>query len=191
MENFYNLNARIYFNKTVNNNLEEIYEPFLSQVPNDGRILDLGCGSGRDSKYFNEKGYQVIGVDGSIELVNLANKYTGLDILCSEYKDLNLKPSSFDGIWCCASLLHLSRNELPSILIKLKTWLKANGVLYASFKYGDKERKDGNRFFNDLNEEYYQTNILPLLEMTTVKIWKTVETRNDQEIIWFNFILKK
>ena len=71
---YYNKNAKTYFEQTINGNLDENYERFLSKIPSKSYILDFGCGSGRDSKYFLQKGYKVKAIDGSIEMCKLAEK---------------------------------------------------------------------------------------------------------------------
>ncbi len=74
---YYNQNAEEYFNKTVNVSMQELYDQFEAYLKPGDKILDLGCGSGRDSRYFLSKGYDVVSVDGSKAMCNLAETYIG------------------------------------------------------------------------------------------------------------------
>ena len=86
---YYNKNASEYFEQTLNGNFTENYEKFLSRIPQNAYILDLGCGSGRDSKYFIENGYKVKAIDGSIEMCKLASEYIGQEVECMKFDELN------------------------------------------------------------------------------------------------------
>ena len=107
---YYNRNAARYFNETVHADVSEIRDRFAQMLPPGGTILDLGCGSGRDSKAFIEQGFRVVAVDGSEKLCKLAQAYIQQPVVCSDF--LDYKPNeTFDGIWACASLLHLTEAE--------------------------------------------------------------------------------
>ncbi|MEG0957131.1 MAG: class I SAM-dependent methyltransferase [Anaerovoracaceae bacterium] len=115
-------------------------------------MLDFGCGSGRDSKAFKDAGYEVVAVDGSIELAKAASELIGQDVVCSYFQDFETD-KRFDGIWACASLLHLQKDELPAVISKLVSYLKPNGKLYMSFKYGSFEGHRNGRYYTDFTEE--------------------------------------
>lgn len=132
--------------------MSHLYRRFLPLIPEGGRILDLGCGSGRDSRYFLEKGFQVTAIDGSAELCRLASKYIGQEVLCMDFADLAFE-NCFDGVWACASLLHVPRDSIKDILARIHRALACGGVLYASFKAGKGERTRGERFFSDYGQE--------------------------------------
>src|SRR5215471_3039377 len=148
---YYDAHAAEFCENTVSLDMTELYAPFLRDIPAGGRILDAGCGSGRDSLAFLRKGYHVVSIDASAEMVNAATKLTGQEARILRFDALDFE-SEFDGIWACASLLHVARQELSPVLARLTRALKPNGVLYISFKYGDCERMEGGRFFDDLNE---------------------------------------
>jgi SAM-dependent methyltransferase len=154
---YYNENAKNYFDKTVNTDMQKQYNIFLKYVKENGRILDFGCGSGRDSKYFRTLGYKVDAIDGSLELCKLAREYTGIDVKCMDFKDFNEK-SIYDGVWACSTLLHIKRSELLDLLKRIRLSLKDDGCLYASFLNNDNKeeyKKDG-RYFNDLTNERFE-----------------------------------
>jgi len=148
---FYNENAQSFFDNTVNADLSEIYDKFLGNLPDGGSILDAGCGSGRDSKAFIDKGFEVTAFDASEEMARMASDYTGLSVYEMTFQDVDWQ-DKFDGIWACASLLHVPMNELGLVFDKLLQALKKDGVICCSFKYGDTERTKDGRFFSDLDE---------------------------------------
>ncbi|MCM8899802.1 methyltransferase domain-containing protein [Caldicoprobacter algeriensis] len=189
---YYNRNAITYFLNTKDANMQHLYALFLKYIPQGGKILDLGCGSGRDTKYFLEKGYDVLAVDGSIEMVKISSKYTGKETLHMTFEEINFI-EEFDGIWACASLLHVSRSEIDDILGKIYNALKKGGILYASFKYGNKENtaEDG-RLFN-----YYDCNSFvdlierhPYFRLLEMLITNDVRKGRENEK-WLNVIVQK
>ena len=150
---YYNKNSEEYFNSTLNVDMTNTYKEFLKLVPKDGKILDLGCGSGRDSMNFMKLGYEVTAVDGSKELAKKASALLGKEVIASTFEELELK-EKFHGIWACASLLHIKREDLKTVLNNLYNNLEDNGVFYMSFKYGEKEYVDDkNRYFNCFTDE--------------------------------------
>ena len=150
---YYNKNSEEYFNSTLNVDMTNTYKAFLKLVPKGGKILDLGCGSGRDSMNFMKLGYEVTAVDGSKELAKKASVLLGKEVIASTFEELELK-EKFHGIWACASLLHIKREDLKTVLNNLYNNLEDNGVFYMSFKYGEKEYVDDkNRYFNCFTDE--------------------------------------
>ncbi len=149
MENYYNENAQAFFDGTVNADMSENYKEFLERLPKNGYILDAGCGSGRDTKKFMDMGYKVQAIDASSEMCRLANSHTGLEIRQMRFQELEER-SIYDGIWASASLLHVRKEELLYVLRKLNEALKPQGILYASFKYGEFEGERNGRYFHDL-----------------------------------------
>ena len=150
---YYNKNSEEYFNSTLNVDMTNTYKAFLKLVPKGGKILDLGCGSGRDSMNFMKLGYEVTAVDGAKELAKKASVLLGKEVIVSTFEELKLK-EKFHGIWACASLLHIKREDLKIVLNNLYNNLEDNGVFYMSFKYGEKEYVDDkNRYFNCFTDE--------------------------------------
>ena len=127
---YYNQNAEEYFNNTVNVSMQELYDQFEAYLKFGDKILDLGCGSGRDSRYFLSRGYDVVPVDGSKELCLLAGNYIGMDVRNITYEELDYN-NEFDAVWACASLLHVESDKLFDVFSRIKTSLKDKGVIYA------------------------------------------------------------
>ncbi len=195
--NYYNSNAKAFIEGTMAADVSNLRERFLKYVPKEGYILDWGCGSARDSLAFMEQGYRVDAVDKSKELCELARLNLGLVVDNRDFLELEAV-EKYDGIWACASLLHASREELPEIFRIAKRALKTNGVIYASFKYGDFEGERNGRFFTDMTLEAFEK-ILPEInriddryKLELKENWVTCdvrESRGDEK--WLNLILKK
>ena len=186
---FYNNNCNQYYESTVAVDLSHIYSKFINELEAKSSILDLGCGSGRDSLYFKSKGYTITAIDGSKNLAQLASKLIGQDVIVSKFEDLELK-DKYNGIWACSSLLHLKHNELEKLLVKIEKALDTNGVLYMSFKYGTKEYiDDKGRYFNCYTEESISKLIEGSTDLKIKEIFKTVDVIPGREdITWLNVI---
>lgn len=152
---FYDEHADEYFERTVHANLSHLYERFLPLLPKGGRILDVGCGSGRDLKAFKSRGYRPLGIEPSPRLAHLAHEYSGVGCEVVKVQDMTFA-GEFDGVWACASLLHLSKGELSDALNRMRVALVPGGVLFASIQSGQGEQPaaDG-RFYAYYNREEF------------------------------------
>ncbi|MCI9038626.1 MAG: class I SAM-dependent methyltransferase [Clostridia bacterium] len=190
--NYYDSNAKSYFENTMQGNFQENYDRFLNKIPKGAFILDFGCGSGRDSKYFLENGYEVEAIDGSIEMCKLASEYIGQDVKCMKFEELN-EEDTYDGIWACSSILHVTKEALPKILEKMINALKQDGIIYTSFKKGKGyEIKEG-KYYNFLTKEELES-ILEKLEMNVelIEYFETIgSTQRSNGVIWTNYIIQK
>lgn len=130
---YYRTNAASYCDETIDFDLLDIYPRFLANLPEKGHILDLGCGSGRDSKAFLNAGYVVTAMDASNEVATYAEKIIGQPVLVSSFQEISFC-DQFDGIWACASLLHCPHSQILDVLDRVVLSLKPNGVAYMSFK---------------------------------------------------------
>ena len=177
---YYQDNAQIFFDGTVNVDMSSLYEAFTQHLAPGARVLDAGCGSGRDAKAFLKMGYQVEAFDASPAMVELARVHTGLPV-----------KEEFDGIWCCASLLHVPAVELPGVMRRLADALKPGGVWYVSFKYGEGEREVDGRRFTDMDEVRLQGTLKALAFINIESVWKTRDKRPGREEVWLNGVLQK
>ena len=188
---YYNQNADIFIEGTQNADMSEQYRFFLKYLPHRGKLLDLGCGSGRDSAYFSSLGFEVTAVDGSDELCKRVKANYGIEALCVNFEDISFD-AEFDAIWACASLLHVEKVNMPKVLSKVSAALKSGGILYASFKYGSDERVSNGRFFNDYTEYDIDTLLTPENQLTLLEYWITEDVRPDRSgEQWLNFIAKR
>ncbi|RNE89723.1 bifunctional 2-polyprenyl-6-hydroxyphenol methylase/3-demethylubiquinol 3-O-methyltransferase UbiG [Marichromatium sp. AB31] len=187
---YYNTHASAFFAATHDVDMEPLYARFLAHVPPGGRLLDAGCGSGRDTRAFLERGYTVTAFDASPTLATLATAHCGIDVEIRRFQEIEWS-ATFDGIWACASLLHVSLTELPAALYRLARSLKPAGVLYASFKYGTGEHEHNGRRFTDLDEDRLATLVSETEELETVEVWTTADRRPGRESeYWLNALLR-
>lgn len=188
---YYNQNSEVFYSGTVNADMSELYAHFEPLLPEGASILDLGCGSGRDSLHFIRAGYLVTAVDGSKELCTLAEKLIGQPVRCMLFEELDYEVA-FDGVWACSSLLHVPKSELPQVISKISNALKLSGVFYASFKYGENEREAGGRLFSDYTENNMAelTSLAPELELVEYIITNDVRSDRSNEK-WLNIIWRK
>lgn len=189
--NYYNLNAKEFVSGTLSVNFESIQKKFTDRLPNKAFILDFGCGSGRDTKYFLSQGYRVEAVDGSAKLCRLASEYTGIEVKNSLFQDLS-DVETYDGIWACSSILHLPEEELLEVMKKMAAALKENGIIYTSFKYGTFFGKRNGRFFTDMTEETFSDFLNAIDGLEIEEQWTTSDVRPGRgEEKWLNLILRK
>ena len=189
--NYYNTNAEQFYNNTVSVEFEQTQQRFLSKLNKAAYILDFGCGSGRDTRYFLDRGYLVEAVDGSEKLCELAARYTGIEVRHMLFQDLSAK-EKYDGIWACSSILHLSLSELTDVMQKMETALKGHGIIYTSFKYGDFSGERNGRFFTDMTEDLFAEFIRRVKHLETEEQWITCDVRPGRgQEKWLNLILRK
>ena len=188
---YYNRNAINFVHGNVDVDFREMQDEFLSRVKPAGIILDLGCGSGRDSKYFLNQGYEVVAVDGSEEICKIASEYTGLCVIHSTFQ--HYRPDKkFDGIWACASLLHLSFDEVVEVMNRLSLCLNKGGCFYVSFKYGEFSDMRHGRYFTDMTKETF-AQLLANVEGLKIELQKiTSDVRADRvDEKWLNVYMEK
>lgn len=187
---YYQLHAQRFFSETVDVDMSELYRPFVAHLKPGARILDAGCGSGRDAKAFSEMGYEVEAFDASAELVELARQHTGLPVKQMRFEDIT-EVERYDGIWCCASLLHVPLAELPGVMAQLAKALKPGGVWYLSFKYGSGEREKDGRRFTDMDEAGFAEVLSELSGIEVMECWQTHDQRPERDDSWINLVLSK
>ncbi len=188
---FYNRNADWFIENTVYADMHVTQDHFLRRIKPGGRILDFGCGSGRDTEYFIRNGYQVDAVDGSAEIVRKVSQQAGIPVKQMFFQELSAL-DQYDGIWACASILHLAKEDLKSVMRKMSVAIHREGVIYASFKYGVFEGWRNGRFFVDFTEESFQAFIQDVHELEIMECWVTADVRPDRDDEnWLNLLLGK
>jgi len=187
---YYDQNATLFFTNTVDVDMSILHDRFLSSVSAGGRVLDAGCGSGRDTKAFLQRGYRVTAFDGSAELVRLASEHTGIKVALRDFSHVS-EQLCYDGIWACASLLHLPQEELPSALQRLWSALKPGGAFYLSFKLGVGERVQDGRHFTDVNENQLHAWLSILPDFSNVEYWISADQRPGRTEQWLNAMVFK
>lgn len=185
---YYNQNAADYFEQTVDINMQEFWDRFIELLPEGGSILDLGCGSGRDSAYFISCGFDVTAMDASEEMCDLASIHIGQDVLKLSFDEMDFD-EVFDGIWACASLLHVPSDNIDKVFTKVIKSMKINGILFMSFKYGEFEGARDGRYYTDYRSK-------PLKELIArhglelIDIQKCEDSNRDN-VIWINAFARR
>ena len=188
---YYNKNADNFIETTQNVDMHPAQERFLALLSNGSTILDFGCGSGRDTRYFLDKGHLVDAVDGSAEICRRATEFTGISVKPMLFQELS-SVDRYDGIWACASVLHLSKSELRDVFSRMIRALKDKGVIYASFKYGTFEGERRGRYFTDFTEDTFGKFMKPFSEIIIEECWLTSDVRPDRaDEKWLNLLLRK
>lgn len=189
--NYYNTNAKSFNEGTLNVDFSNIQTKFQDKLQKDASILDFGCGSGRDTKYFLNQGYNVEAIDGSEELCKLASAHTGITVKHMLFQELE-EVDKYDAIWACSSILHLPYVELVDVMKKMVIALKDNGLIYTSFKYGTFEGMRNGRYFIDMTEESLEKLLQDVRGLTVEETWVTSDVRPGRgEEKWLNLFLRK
>ena len=188
---YYNTHAKDFVQGTVAVDFHITQDRFLAQLAAGASILDFGCGSGRDTKYFLEYGFAVEATDGSKELCKLASAYTGISVKQMLFDELEAV-EKYDGIWACASILHLAWADLVVVMQKMVRAVKDGGVIYTSFKYGQFTGERNGRFFTDLDEEGLARLLKEVGGLEVKELWITGDVRPCKgEEKWLNVLLTK
>ena len=185
--NYYDDNAQSFYDSTVDVDMAGLYSKFLPVVGDTGRILDLGCGSGRDAKHFIDLGYEVDAIDASKEMVRLASIKSGLEVRHMTFEQF-MPDFQYDGIWACASLLHVEPNDLKKLFVRISKWLNTSGVLYVSFKYGDGIRVKDGRTFTDMDDRLLK-GFLRGTDLVLNEFWLTQDQRPRRNEQWLNALV--
>ena len=188
---YYNTNSSSFIESTQSVQMTEAWNRFTSKLIPASRVLDFGCGSGRDTKFFLEKGFFVDATDGSSELCAAASKYTGITVKEVLFQDWKSEPK-YNGIWACSSILHLTKQELKAVISNIKEALLPAGIFYTSFKYGDFEGERNGRYFTDFTESSFEELIKDVGGFEIIEEWITGDVRPGREAEkWLNVMLKK
>jgi superfamily II DNA or RNA helicase/SOS-response transcriptional repressor LexA len=187
---YYRQFADEFFESTVGVDMSPIRERFAALLVAGARVLDAGCGSGRDAKAFAQDGFRVSAFDASPELALRASTHCGFAVEVRSFRDVD-EVNAYDGIWCCASLLHVAPEEMPGVVSRLWAALAPGGVLYASFKRGTGTRLHGGRHFTDADESQVAEWLAALPELAQSDIWVTEDQRPDRMEKWTNVLATK
>lgn len=188
---YYNQNAQDFVAGTISVDFHETQDRFLKLLEKGSLVLDFGCGSGRDTRYFLEHGMYVEATDGSEELCRIASDYAGIPVKQMLFQELK-ETEKYDGIWACSSILHLPKQELKAVLMKMVDALKEQGIIYTSFKYGEFEGERNGRYFTDFMEDTFRDFVADITEIQIEEVWITGDVRQGRnEEKWLNLIIRK
>jgi 2-polyprenyl-3-methyl-5-hydroxy-6-metoxy-1,4-benzoquinol methylase len=188
---YYQYHAAEFVDGTQSVDMNELYNQFLTKLSGTGSILDIGCGSGRDTMHFNQLGYDVMAFDGSEAIVKLASQQAKFPVLHATFTDFTTE-RCFDGMWACASLLHVPLEQQTATITHLVSFLKPNGIFYASYKLGQTETHKAGRYFCNMDAESFAQVIKNIPDLTIMEHWITGDQRPGRASEqWFNVLLQK
>ncbi|MBP7402908.1 MAG: class I SAM-dependent methyltransferase [Clostridia bacterium] len=198
---YYDEQAARFVRETLAVDLSASYAPFVRGLPAGGRVLDAGCGSGRDTAAFLRMGYRVTAFDASAGMVEAAARMVAAlgeeeqsraRVIRATFVGFPPPDAPFNGIWACASLLHVRRAELSGVVGRLAGMLAPGGVFYASFKYGTQEGERNGRYFNDYDENTFRRFLDALPSLKPLELAVTHDARPGRENeLWLNAYLRK
>ena len=188
---FYRENADTYIEETKGLDMSQTLYRFLEYLPSKGHILDLGCGSGRDTIFFQQHGYRVTAMDAVPEIASICSRNIGQEVLVMSAQSMDAR-ECYDGIWACASLLHIPEMELGDTLYRLNVALKPGGVCYMSFKKGQGERWDEKgRFFFDTTPDIIRQALCHIEKIDILDIEEQIRPLRDKRQTWVNVFFRK
>jgi len=187
---YYQKNANVFVEGTLSADMHDAQKRFLNMLKPQAYILDFGCGSGRDAKAFLSRGYRVDAIDGSPELCRIASELIGNPVKQMLFDELS-SINQYDGIWACASILHIPKRELVDVLRKISDALKDSGVLYTSFRYGSFEGMRRGRYFIDLTEDTLRKLMEEVPSLQIIDTWITDDVRPGREGRWLNTLARR
>ena len=188
---YYAQNAEAFASSTADVDFAATQARFEALLAPGARVLDFGCGSGRDAKHFVEAGFDVVATDGSPELCRIAEQRAGIPVRNERFEDLR-EVEAYDGIWACSSILHLPKRELADVLSKMRTALRPRGVIYTSFKHGTFEGVRNGRYFCDFTLPDFCALLEQVGQLQVEDSWVTGDVRPGRESEqWLNLLLRK
>ena len=186
---YYNDNADEYFNSVISADMTENYTRFLQYVPKGASIVDLGCGSGRDLKYFKDNGYEAEGLDASEKLCILAREYSGCPVLCTDFLSWKTE-RRYDAFWANASLLHLTGKDIITFFAHKTKYLADNGIFYMSLKTGIPQGDDPKgRYFTPFSEELLEQ-LLKASKLELIDRWSNSDALGRSDTKWMSVIFR-
>lgn len=181
---FYDGDPEGYSEATRWNDVTALTGRFTSHLPHGARILDLGCGPGRDTLAFRHLGFEVVSVDGSEGMCRIASENTGSEVRMLDFLDLDYV-DEFDGVWACASLLHLRPEEIPEAMGLVRRALRSGGVFFLSFKEGGFRGYRDGRWYTDMTPE----GLMELAEGTGFEVLDLWESVGRRGVRWVSGVL--
>jgi len=169
---------------------------FFIDKLNGDKVLDIGCGSGRDAEYFVSKGLDVIGIDLSDRFIEISQaKVPKAKFIKMDMRNIDFPVEYFDGIWLMASILHIPKLEIKDTIIKFREVLKTNGIIYISVKLGEGEKfvkRDRYKGLEKFFAFYTESEISNLLEDFGFEIIKLSLYKVPKQDTWIDvFAIKK
>lgn len=189
LTSYYDTHADAFIAGTRDADMSRLRRRFAVALPQPAgvpaRILDAGCGSGRDARAFTEAGLATEAFDASPRIVTAATHHAGVAVRPMTFEQFAWE-HPFEGILACASLLHVAESDLPEVLSRLVAHLVPGGVLYASFKVGPGERTEEERRFTDMTEDRLGALLDGCESIDRREMWRSRDVRRERSEAWLN-----
>jgi len=174
------------------NEIKNIADFFIQNLKGQ-KILDIGCGPGRDAKYFSEHNLEVTGIDLTSNFIKMASQNVpNAKFIQMDMRNLDFPENTFDGIWSCASFLHVPKDEAKNTLLGFRKILKPTGLIYLSVKQGNEEKfveKDEYKGRAKFFAFHTQNEFKKLIESCNFKIVKVLI--DEKKDTWINVFATK
>ncbi len=188
---YYENHADEFVESTINADMTGLYYEFEKYLTPGCKVLDLGCGSGRDSRYFSEKGYEVVAVDPSPAMCEKTKRIANVPVYQLKAEELDFE-NEFDAVWACASILHVPEVKQVEALEAVARSLKSKGIVYCSWKYGVGEHEDNDRYFTDMEEKTIYKLVAQIPKLKIINLWISTDVRSEKKSQnWINVLLMK
>lgn len=189
---YYNKNATNYIQEADAADMGVLYTFFQKYLEkNNPLILDAGCGSGRDSQYFLEQGFRVRAFDASEKMVSHCKTFMYKSVQLATFETYT-SLEKFDGIWACASLLHVPEENLIQIIQKFIEMLNPNGIFFMSFKLRNENFSKNGRDFTCMTKEKFaklSSQLTGIETLETIETYDVREGRTSEK--WLSIIVKR
>lgn len=189
-DRYYDQHAQMFFESTAHVDMAPLRQRFLTGLAPGSHLLDAGCGSGRDARAFAAQGFRVSAFDASPALAELAARHCNFPVAVRRFEEID-DVDRFDGIWCCASLLHVAETDMPDVLGRLWRALRPGGVMYLSFKLGRGMREHQGRRFTDADEPTLRGWLSALAPVQNIECWQTEDVRPERRERWINALVRR
>jgi 2-polyprenyl-3-methyl-5-hydroxy-6-metoxy-1,4-benzoquinol methylase len=183
---YYNDHANQFIQDTFEADMSATYALFTQYLKPEAIILDIGCGSGRDGKYFLSQGFEVYAHDGSEAMVEHARQFLGDKVALAEFSNFSPleafgKELIFDGLWACASLIHVQEENMINVVNNYVSFLKTEGVFFLSFKLRTENHEKDGRSFTNFTREKLIAFVEQCDDLTVIELQETADVRPGRE----------
>jgi ubiquinone/menaquinone biosynthesis C-methylase UbiE len=180
--NFYDQNVDEYIKNTTNLQNKDWIDKFISYLPKNGSVLDIGCAYGRDTNFFASKKYVTTGIDLSQKMIDKAKESVpDVKFFVMNMLELDFEDNAFDGVWCSATLLHLKKADAIKSLKEIKRVLKVNGVLYFNLKEGEGEKTINDDRYDNAKKFYAYYNEKEIKDILSEQSFELLDFKNEKE----------
>lgn len=190
MVDFYDENALSYFKQTAAIDPGGFLSPFIRHIPAGARVLDVGCGSGRDLLWLRKKGYRVRGMERSREMADLARRHAGCEVVEADFETWNFAENPVEGLLLVGALVHIAPEAFGRMLCRVARGVVSGGKILLTLKEGNGQNRlpDGRVFY--LWQDQTLQKLLKQLGFQVIYFHRAVSAIREDDV-WLTYILEK